>query len=371
PLFMTTAPRLTVNLSAISKNWQVLEDKSGEAETAAVVKADAYGLGLEMIGPVLWETGCHTFFVAMVEEGLRLRRAVPGARIFVLNGIFADTVSTALEFDLAPVLSTQEQIGLWKTSAHGKPCAIHVDTGMNRLGLTLDDAETLADDPSALSASGATLVMSHLACADDPDHALNGLQLSRFQQISSLFSNLEKSLANSAAVLTNEAACFDLTRPGIAIYGGEAVNDFANPMEPVVRAESRILQIRSAKKGETIGYGASHILTRDSKIAICSIGYADGIHRSLSGSGVPLRNSRTGGGYGAIENNLVPMIGRVSMDLTAFDVTDVPETLLKQTSWIELFGRNILIDEIARACGTIGYELLTNLGRRYQREYTE
>ncbi|MEM9280018.1 MAG: alanine racemase, partial [Pseudomonadota bacterium] len=356
---MTTAPRLTIKLPALAQNWQLLREKSGEAEASAVVKANAYGLGIEQIVPVLVDAGCKTFFVAMVEEGVRVRAAAPDARVFVLNGIFRDTIETAIEHGLSPVLSSMDQIAMWVSAGGGKPCAIHLDTGMNRLGLSLEEAEKLAGNASLLSKTGAQVIMSHLACADDPEHELNQTQLSRFQEITSLFSGLKKSLANSAAVLSNPEMPFDLTRPGIAIYGGEAVNDIPNPMQPVVIAETRILQIRNAKKGDAVGYGAAHVLERDSRIAICSAGYADGFHRSSSGSGVPLRRANAMGGFGAIGERRVAILGRVSMDLTAFDVTDIPPQTLEETGWIELFGNNISIDDAARACGTIGYELLT------------
>jgi len=366
---MTTAPRLTIDLAALAENWQFLSAKSPDAETSAVVKANAYGLGIEQAVPTLAEAGCNTFFVAMVEEGVRVRKCLPDARIFILNGIFADTIAAAVEHDLAPVLSTYEQISIWSAMADGKPCAIHVDTGMNRLGLSLEEANELCEKKEMLTKLGATTLMSHFACADEPENELNSVQLKNFQEIGSRFSNLEQSLANSAAILSVPETHFDLTRPGVAMYGGEAVNDLPNPMKPVVTAEARILQIRNAHKGDCVGYGAAHVLKRDSKIAICSAGYADGYHRATSGCGVPLRDANAKGGFGQLGDQKVPVIGRVSMDLTAFDVTDIPENDLKNANWIELFGPNILIDDAARACGTIGYELLTGLGSRYQREY--
>ncbi len=366
---MSTAPHLTIDLAALASNWLHLNDKSPDVETSAVVKANAYGLGIEQVVPALAGAGCKTFFVAMVEEGVRVRACLPEARIFILNGIFSDTVATAIEFDLVPVLSTFDQISIWSAMASGRPCAIHVDTGMNRLGLSLEEAETLGEDVALIKKSGAEVVMSHLACGDEPAHPLNKAQLERFQTIASLFKGLERSLANSAAILSNPDMHFDLTRPGVALYGGEAINDVPNPMRPVVTARTRILQICSAKKGDAVGYGATYIPKRDSKVAICSAGYADGFHRSSSGSGVPLRNANTEGGWGMLGKTRVPIIGRVSMDLTAFDVTDVPEEEIKDDPWIELFGHNIAVDDAARACGTIGYELLTGLGSRYVREY--
>ncbi len=366
---MTTAPRLTIDLAALADNWAFLNSKSPNSETAAVVKANAYGLGIEEAVPALHDAGCTTFFTAMVEEGVRVRALLPHAKVFILNGIFADTVNTAVEHNLSPVLSTLDQIAMWTANANGKPCALHVDTGMNRLGLEMDEAQKLSENHTMITKSGATVLMSHLACADDPDHSQNKSQLSNFRELTGLFPSLTPSFANSAAVLSNPDTHFALTRPGIAMYGGEAVNDVPNPMKVVVKSETRILQIRNSKKGDAVGYGAAHVLTRDSKIAICSAGYADGYHRASSGDGVPLRGTQSAGGYGQLGDHKVPLIGRVSMDLTAFDVTDVPKEDLANTQWIELFGPNILVDDAARACGTIGYELLTGLGGRYQRTY--
>lgn len=332
---MTTAPRLTIDLSALADNWQFLKAKSPDAETAAVVKANAYGLGIEQAVPALAAAGCKTFFTAMVEEGVRVRKLLPDARVFILNGIFADTIATAVEHELAPVLSTHDQISIWSAMAKGRPCAIHVDTGMNRLGLEMDEARKFSDNKSLIKKCGATLLMSHLACADDPAHAQNASQLANFRELTGLFDALTPSFANSAAILSAPETHFALTRPGIAMYGGEAVNDVPNPMKPVVKAETRILQIRNSKKGEAVGYGAAYVLTRDSRIAICSAGYADGFHRAGSGCGVPLRGARESGGFGQLGDHKVPLIGRVSMDLTAFDVTDLPEEDLKHSKWIE------------------------------------
>lgn len=366
---MSTAPRLTIDLSALADNWRHLSAISKAPETAAVVKADAYGLGIEHVVPVLAEAGCKTFFVAMAEEAVCAREASPDANIYVLNGIFEDTVETLCKHNLSPVLSTIEQLDLWIARGKNSSCAIHVDSGMNRLGLALEEAEKLSATPELVRKAGAKIIMSHLACADEPDHELNKIQLETFQKIASRFNGLHKSLANSAAALSNPSMHFDLVRPGIAMYGGEAVNDFENPMKPVVTAQARILQIRNVPRGETVGYGASARMERDSQVAICSAGYADGYHRSSSGSGVPLRHASEKAGYGFLCGQKVPVVGRVSMDLTAFDVTDIPPSKLSSSAWIELFGKNIPVDDAARACGTIGYELLTGLGNRYSRIY--
>ncbi len=366
---MSTAPRLTIDLNALVANWQLLKKQSGKAECSAVIKANAYGLGIEPVASALTKAGCKTFFVAMAEEGERVRAVSPDARIFILNGIFADTIEVINENTLSPVLGNLDQIALWATRGNGGSCALHVDTGMNRLGMDVEEAVQLSANQSMLSRLNANVLMSHLACADDPAHEHNKLQHENFEKVAEHFKELEHSFSNSAATLSRSDFHYDLTRPGVALYGGEALNDVANPMQPVVTAQSRILQIRHAKAGEKVGYGAEAELTRPTKIATISGGYADGFHRALSGIGVPLRSANPEGAKVWLEGHLAPILGRVSMDLITVDVTDVPDQVLEEAKWVELFGKNISVDDAARACGTIGYELLTSLGGRYVREY--
>lgn len=366
---MSTAPRLIINLNALVQNWLKLKELSGNAECSAVIKANAYGLGIEPVATALTKAGCKTFFVAMAEEGQRVRGIAPHARIFVLNGIFEDTLDLILGNDLSPVLSNVDQVALWAKCGKGKSCALHVDTGMNRLGMDVEEAIALAKNTSMLPSLNARVLMSHLACADDPDHDHNALQHENFQRCASNFNGLELSLSNSAATLAHPDFHYDLTRPGVALYGGEALNNVPNPMQPVATALSRILQIRHAKAGEKVSYGAEATLTRPTKIATISGGYADGFHRALSGIGVPLRNAQPEGGNIWLDGHTAPILGRVSMDLITVDVTNVPDQILEQAKWVELFGNNIAVDDAARACGTIGYELLTSLGGRHVREY--
>jgi alanine racemase len=211
--------------------------------------------------------------------------------------------------------------------------------------------------------------MSHLACGDDPKHPMNLYQLQRFREVTAAFEGIPASLANSGGVFLGEDYHFDLTRPGIAVYGGEAVSGAVNPMKPVVTAEARILQVRTVPSGDTASYGATVRFTRDSRIATVAIGYADGYHRSVSGGGVTLRQATPSGAQGFLHGKTVPHVGRVTMDLSLFDVTDLPEKAVRAGDYIELFGRNVAIDDVARAGGTIGYELLTSLGHRYCRNY--
>lgn len=364
--------RLTVDLGALADNWRAMAVRSGNASTAAVVKADAYGLGLEDCGAALYHAGARDFFVAVMQEGVTLRPYAPEARIYVLSGIWPGQEQTFYEHGLVPVIISEEQLAFWMsvTAEHGDhPCAIHVDTGFNRLGLPLEEAIALADDTSRPASFSPVLLMSHLHSGDTPSSDLNRTQLEAFRRVASAFEGIPASLSASGGVFLGADYHFDLTRPGIAVYGGECVNGVGNPMKPVATAEARIIQIRDARKGETVSYGGTYQLARDSRLAIVSAGYADGYLRSLSGSGVPLRQSVPEGGFGFIAGHRVPVAGRVTMDLTIFDVTDVPAGTIRAGDYIELFGPNVPLDDVARAGGTIGYELLTSIGLRHERRY--
>lgn len=363
--------RLTVDLAALTDNWRDMARRSGKSRTAAVVKADAYGLGLEDCGIALYEAGARDFFVAVVQEGVTLRAYAPDARIFVLSGIWPGQEHLFFEHDLVPVLTSEEQLALWMAvvAEHGDhPCALQVDTGFNRLGLSMQEALELADDVSRPASFSPVLVLSHLHSGDTPSAPSNKAQLESFQKVSAAFEGIDSSLSASAGIFLGEDYHFDLTRPGIALYGGEAI-DGMKPLRTVAKAEARIIQIRTAGPGDTVSYGATYQLTRPSRLAIVSVGYADGYLRSLSGSGVPLRAGGTQGGFGFIAGHRIPVVGRITMDLTIFDVTDVPENEIKTGDYVELFGPNVPLDDVARAAGTIGYEVLTGLGLRHERRY--
>jgi alanine racemase len=363
--------RLTVDLGALADNWREMARRCGSVSTAAVVKADAYGLGLEDCGTALYEAGARDFFVAVAQEGATLRTYAPDARIYVLSGIWPGQERLFFDHDLVPVLVSEEQLAFWMavTAEHGDhPCALQIDTGFNRLGLPLEDAVAFADDVSRPASFSPVLVMSHLHSGDNAASPLNRAQLESFQQVAAAFEGIPTSLAASGGIFLGPEYHFNLTRPGIAVYGGEAVNGM-KALKPVAKAEARILQIREAPSGSTVSYGATHQLSRNSRLAVVSVGYADGYPRSLSGSGVPIRAGGTPGAYGFVGNTRVPVIGRVTMDLTIFDVTDVPDGDVRVGDYVELFGPNIPVDDVARAAGTIGYELLTGLGLRYERRY--
>jgi alanine racemase len=362
--FDFASARLTIDTGAIAANWTKLAGLAAGAETSAVLKADAYGLGLEPVARALDRAGCRTYFVATVQEGVELRSILPNARIFVLSGLWSGWQACVVSANLMPVLASAEQLGTFLDMGAALPFALNFDTGMNRLGFEPAEAGALAAMPQK-----PTLVLSHLACSDERNHALNARQRESFQFVRQAFDGVESSLSSSGGIFLGADFHCDLTRPGIALYGGAAISGEPNPMRPVVKAEARILQIRNAKPGEFVSYGASHRLTRDSRLAIVGAGYADGWHRALSGSGVALREARQPGGHGMVAGYPVPVLGRITMDLTTFDVTDVPEDALRAGDYVSLFGDGISLDDAAHSAGTISYELLTSLGGRYVREY--
>ena len=354
--------RLLVDLDALVRNWRHLRDRAAPAECAAVVKANAYGLGIERVVPVLARAGCRTFFVALPAEGVRVRTAAPDATVYVLNGMQGLHEETFWrEHRLQPVCGTADEID--HADDASIDFALHIDTGMTRLGVPVAEAERLATS-RLREGMNITLVMTHFACADDHDHPMTARQAEAFGQVADRYPGVRRSLTNSAATL-DRLGPHDLARPGVAIYGAEALNG-EPPLLPVVTLEGRVAVVRDAKRGETVGYGASVTLTRDSRIAVVSVGYADGYPRAASGAGVPMRYVN-GGAQGFVHGTYVAVIGRVSMDLTAFDVTDTPD--VAEGDWIEMWGRHVAIDDVARAAGTIGYELLTGLGNRFSRTY--
>lgn len=364
-----TGATLTVDLGALRANYRQLQQLSAPARCAAAVKADAYGTGLEPVVQSLAAAGCDTFFVAQPWEGERVRKTLPEALIYVLNG-FAEQAS-ALYRDLAlrPVLGTLEEISDW--SAFCGQCgarlaaAVHVDTGINRLGLSPDEVDTLAAAEDLCNAFEWALVMSHLARADEPDAAMNRRQAELFQDLRARLPAAPASLANSGGVLNGADYHHDIVRPGIALYGGNPRPGMANPMRRVVFLESRILQVRDVPEGGSVGYGATWRARRPSRIAIVPVGYGDGWFRRLF-------DPDTEGRAGVfVEGSFAPLAGRVSMDMITVDVTDIASDKVHRGTKVELLGENITVDDVARWAGTISYEVLTALGTRYAREYCD
>ncbi len=356
---------VTIDLGTLARNWQRLAALSHPAECAAVVKADAYGIGIDAAMPALAAAGCRTFFVALPAEGLRVRTALSGtdapeSTIYVLNGFFPDWADAFRGASLHPVLSTFAAVESWAEHGGGAPSALQVDTGMNRLGLSLHEALELARRPDLLTRTAPKLLMSHLACADEPERPENRAQLALFREIRDQFAELPASLANSAGIHLGAEFHFDAVRPGIALYGA-AFAAGRPPLATVVTAKARILQVREVAAGEAIGYGAALRLREALRVAILSAGYADGYHR-LSGS-----SDDGPGAEAVVRGRRVPVLGRVSMDLIAVDVTGLVG--VAEGDWVELFGPSMPVDELAATAGTIGYELLTQLSRRAERVY--
>jgi alanine racemase len=358
---------LTVDLAGIKANWRWLAAVAKDAECAGVVKADAYGLGLEPVVAALWDAGCRTFCVATLVEGARLTAVLPNATVYVLDGLMPGTAGVYPERGLRPVLGSLAEIAEWAAYSRAVgsrlPAAVHIDTGMNRLGMPAAEVHALAADPAPLADFTVSLVMSHLACGDTPGSPMNGRQKAAFDALRAMLPDAPASLSNSAGTLLGADYRYDLVRPGIALYGGRAIEGRPNPAAKVVRVEARILQIREAPAGGVVGYGATYTLARPSRIATIAAGYADGFLRSISGPiGRPPPPAYIGG-YPA------PIVGRVSMDLVTIDATDVPPALAQRGAWAELIGRHVQIDDLADSSGTIGYEVLTRLGPRFQRIY--
>lgn len=330
-----------------------------------MVKADAYGLGMAEVAPALARAGCKTFFVATLGEANELRALLPEAIIYVFGGLLADTAPAYRKLGLRPVLNSAAEIEEWAAFCRAEraklPAAIHIDSGMNRLGLSASEVSSLAKN--LLNEFELTLVMSHLACADEPEHAKNEAQRRIFDTLRAKLPKAPASLANSAGILLGSRYHYDVVRPGIALYGGKACRTGANRFAPVVELAGRILQVRDVPPGETIGYGATRALDRHSRIAVLAVGYADGFFRSLS-----VADGKEGVRV-YLGTHAAPLLGRVSMDLVTVDVTDVPEEYARRGAWVELIGTHLPAHELAGHAGTIDYEVLTNLGARAARRY--
>ena len=360
-------PRLTIDLGAIQRNWQALDKVSSGALTGAAVKADGYGVGAVPVSKALYDVGTRFFFVATPDEGLALRAAVPDSYIFVLNGLYPGAAPLYVGERLMPVINSVGMLEEWLVACLGRnealPAALHFDTGMNRLGFRLNETsivKRMCED----TGYAPQMVMSHLACADQPQHEKNRTQLALFASVVAQFPGIPASLANSAATMTSREMHFQMVRPGIALYGGRAVNGRRNPMVPAVTLEAPILQVRECKTGESVGYGATYILPRDTRVAVIGLGYADGFLRSLSST------NQHAGGRAFIRGRVCPVLGRVSMDMFAVDITDLGGDVPLPGEMAEVLGPNVSVDDQADPAGTIGYEILTSLKGRYTRAYT-
>lgn len=342
-----TAARLTIDLDAIAANWQRLSRLS-RAETGATIKADAYGLGAAPVARRLAEAGVRSFFVALAEEGAVIRQSVgTGPRIFVFSGHMAGDAQILRNLDLIPLLNSAEQMTRHAESLPLHPFGVQLDSGMNRLGM--EPAEWAAVRQIALR-SDPQLVMSHLACADEPQHVMNAQQLDKFLEMTRGV-EAPRSLSATGGMLLGPDYHFDLCRPGIGLYGGAPFDEAS----PVVSLALPVVQVRDVEAGESVGYSCSWVAERRSRIATVAAGYADGLLRSLSGKATLWAGDTP-----------CPVVGRVSMDLITCDVTD----LATEPAALDILGPRQGVDDLAAQAGTIGYEILTGLGPRYRRRYT-
>jgi alanine racemase len=356
---------LTIDLAAIGENWRRLAAKAKPAECGAAVKGDAYGLGIAPAARALWDAGCRSYFVARPMEGGELRAILPReAVIHVLDGLFPGQAEYYAKEDLRPCLIARDEALEWAGfgARYGRalPCALHVDTGINRLGFAMENFRALVADRGLMERLNVCLLMSHLACADDRHHPLNAIQRDAFSAARALLPGVPTSFANSSGIFLGPEFRGDLVRPGIALWGGNPTMDESNPMRPVVHLHATVLQVREVPAGETVGYGATWRAQRPTRIAVLGAGYKDGIPRHLSST------RQDGPAQAFIAGKRCAIVGRISMDMMAVDVTGLE---VKRGDSVELLGDNISIDEAAGWAGTISYELITRLGQRYARLY--
>jgi alanine racemase len=357
---------LTIDLAAIVENYRLLAARAAPAECAGVVKADAYGLGVAKVAPALWQAGCRTFFIAMLAEGVTLRGLLPDAVIYVLAGLHGADPTQFIAAGLRPVLVSRGEVDSWLAAVGERADAragLHLDTGMARLGMPADELDAFIAEGSKLKRLRPSLVMSHFACADTPEHPLNRAQPQRFRDALArlpLPPDTRRSIAASSGIFLGPDHALDLVRPGAALYGIAPVAKQPNPLRQVVRLQAKILQVRRVDAGSTVGYGATHRFARQARLATMGVGYADGFMRALS---------NRGGAF--IGDRRAPIVGRVSMDLLTIDISDIPEEQAQPGTWVDLIGPRNPVDAVAAEAGTIGYEILTSLGRRYLRRYLD
>ena len=362
-----TTARLSVDLQALKTNYKTLARLAGSSVCTGVVKADGYGLGAGPVAKALWDAGCRTYCVALLSEAAVLRDILPDAEIFILSGLMKGAASDYARLEARPVLASTEEIDEWsqlcRSTDQQLPAAVHVDTGINRLGIDYVEAVQLFQNPRSFRDFKLCMVMSHFACADEPEHPLNGEQIAKFKTLRSLAPGVAFSLANSAGILLGPEAHFDMVRPGIALYGCNPVENSATKLERVVTLEAAVLQVRHVAAGQSVGYGATFVCQRPSKIAIIGLGYADGYPRALSAA---TEQTTT---YVDFSGHRAPVAGRISMDMTGVDVTDIPGHAVARGMRAEIIGENISLDGVAHAGKTFSYELLTRLGNRFERVY--
>jgi len=358
---------LTIDLDALAANYRMLRERAAPAVCAGVVKANAYGLGLEPVVTTLLDEGCGTFFVALPDEAQDLRRLSDTAAIYVLDGLMPGTAALLAGLRAGPVLNSLEEIDEWaalcRANGAPAPAGLHFDTGINRLGLTAQDAAVLAREPQRLEGISLGFIMSHFAVADEPAHPMNAEQIAAFSELREKFPQIPACLANSGGIVNDSANHFYIVRACIALYGSNPLLTGINPFRTVAHVRAPILQIRDLPAGARIGYGASFTCRQRSRIATIATGYVDGYFRAL-GAG----DGETGADIW-VAGSRAPVVGRVSMDMITADLSGLDEGAARRGDMAELLGDHITVDELANRAGTIGYEVLTSLGSRYRRVY--
>ena len=360
---------ITIDLGRIRANWRALAKRVAPAGCAAVVKADAYGLGAARVVPALYQAGCRSFFVATVAEAKAALSFAPGATVYVLDGILPGSAADLLAIGARPVMTSREEAQAWAALAVGDgpaaPAALQVDTGLNRLGMSESRLDAMLGDGDLMRRLDIALIMSHLACADEAAHPMNREQLAAFKRLRARLPKARASLAASDGLMLGKEYHFDLVRPGYAIYGGQASPRRIAPVEPVVRVSARILQVQEVPAGAHIGYAASYRAATPRRIATVAAGYADGVFRHASAA------SGEVGGTVSIRGQRAPLVGRVSMDLITVDVTDIEGPVPARGEFVDLIGPDLPLEAVGIAARTIGYEVLTRLGPRFHRTYID
>jgi alanine racemase len=363
----TAGAVLTIDLGALVANWRALGGRAG-TEAGAVVKANAYGLGIEPAVTALAKAGCKNFFVAHLSEGIRARSVAADATIYILNGLLPGTCGVYAEHGLSPVLGSHEELLDWasfrQSGAEVRPAALHVDTAMNRLGLWPGEGLNLARERgSVVAGAGIGLVMSHFASSEDEADPANARQIAAFAEIAAAFPGTPASLKNSSGHFLPGCPSYQLTRPGYALYGGNPTPGKPNPMQPVIGLEARIIQLREVEAGTQVGYNGRWTAKGKRKLATICLGYADGYPRNASGT------DAAPGGAALVGGTMCPFVGSVSMDLIIVDVSEAPAEAARRGASVTLIGGPLDLEAVGAGAKTIGYEILTSLGRRHARRY--
>lgn len=372
-------PKLVVNLDAIVNNYKTLSGLVPRAKTAAVVKCNAYGLGVDKVVPPLLKIGCRMFCVAYPHEGVEVRKIAPEAEIFVLHGVWDDTVYLFSEYSLIPVISSLRQLSLWEE--HGDVSihpVLHIDSGLNRFGLRENDVSELGENLGRLQKTGINMHMSHLACADAESHFMNAYQRGNFDKLKAMLPDAPAMLSASDGAFLSEIHHYDVVRLGAAMYGLNTARDRKHKMQPVIHVTAPVVQVAELKKGQHVGYGATYQAAIDRKLAVISIGYGDGLPRCLGNHAGKICFSDAGYVQDGVSDAhfdenaktyYAPIIGRISMDLITCDITDIPDGIVREGTVASLINSTYTCDDIGADAGTIGYEILTSLGQRYERKF--